>query len=430
MPRKSQGSNRVVNFFKKWKRFGPGIITGAADDDPSGIATYSQAGAQYGLQLLWLSLLTLPLMYIVQEMCARLGMVTGKGIAENIRQNYSRPILSPIIILLFAANTFNIGANLAAMAASFRLLVPQINFTICVIAFTALCTLLQIFTSYKTYFKYLKYLTLALFSYIITGFMIKPDWSEVLISAFTPSITFNKNQLILICAIFGTSISPYLFFWQTAHEIEEKIEKGKKTIKARARSSQKAISGMRLDVLFGMTISNIIMFFIIMVCGSTLFKHGITNVTSAADAASALKPFAGRGAELLFTAGIIGTGLLSIPVLAGSSGYAIAEFFYLKEGLYRKCREAKGFYGVISLSMVIAIGIALSGMNPIKALIYSAVANGVLAPIVLFFIVSLTRNRDIMGKFRNNILKTILGWVVIIVMSISGGAAIVALFIK
>ncbi len=430
MSKKSQDSSSIANFFKKWKRLGPGIVTGAADDDPSGIATYSQTGAQYGLQLLWLSLLTLPLMYVVQEMCARLGMVTGKGIAENIRQYYSRPILFPIIILLFAANTFNIAADLAAMAASFRLIVPQINLITCVIAFTTLSTFLQVFTSYKTYSKYLKYLALVLISYVITGFKIKPDWAEVLSSTFIPSITFNKNQLILICAIFGTTISPYLFFWQTAQEIEEKIEKGSKPLKAKKNKSKKEMNTMRFDVLLGMFISNIIMFFIIVVCGSTLFKHGITDIKSAADAASALKPFAGPSAELIFTIGIIGTGLLSIPVLAGSSAYAVAEFFYLKEGLYKKCREAKGFYGVISLSMIIAIGIALSGINPIKALIYSAVANAILAPIVLFFIISMTKNPGIMGKFRNNVLKSSLGWVLLIIMSVSGFAAIIALFIK
>lgn len=430
MSSKRQSSNNILGFFKKWKKLGPGLVTGTADDDPAGIATYSQAGAQYNFQLLWLSLLTLPLMYIAQEMCARLGMVTGKGIAENIRQHYSRRILFPIVILLFLANTFNIGADLAAMAASFQLLIPQINFIIYVIAFTAICTLLQILTSYQTYSKYLKYLTLVLFSYIITGVMVKPDWAKVLIDTLIPTLTFNKDQLILICAILGTTISPYLFFWQAAQEIEEKIKQGKKTIKARSHNNRKEIKGMQFDVLVGMVVSNIIMFFIIVVGGATLFHHGITQIESAADAASALRPLAGPWAELLFTTGIIGTGLLAIPVLAGSSAYAIGEFFYFKTGLYRKWVSAKGFYSIILLSMLIAIGIAFSGINPIKALIYSAVANAILAPVVLFFIISLTKNVQIMGKFRNNIGRTLTGWLLLIIMAISGCAAIISLFIK
>ena len=299
---------------------GPGLTTGAADDDPSGIATYSQTGAQYGFQLLWLSLFSFPLMAVVQEMCARIGLVTGEGLAANIRRYYSKKVLYLCTSLLFVANTFNLGADLGAMAKVTQLLVPGVAFVILVTFFALVSLLLQIFTTYARYAKYLKYLTLILLSYVLTAFMINLDWSHIVLSALVPSISFSRSQLLLICAILGTTISPYLFFWQTSQEVEEEILRGKETLELRQeKTTKKEIRRMRTDVWSGMFFSNLIMFFIIVVCAATLAAHGITNIGTADQAAAALRPLAGEGAYLLFALGIIGTGMLAIPTLAGLS---------------------------------------------------------------------------------------------------------------
>ncbi len=412
-----------------WNNLGPGLTTGASDDDPSGIATYSQTGAQYGFQLIWLSAFTFPLMAIVQEMCARIGMVTGKGLAANIRTHYSKTLLYIATFFLVAANVFNIGADLGAMAQGAQLLHPGMNFAFLVIGFGVLSLLLQVFTTYARYAKYLKYLALVLLSYVISALFIDLNWSEVLRHTVVPSITFSKSQIFLICAILGTTISPYLFFWQTSQEVEEEILKGHDTVAQRQHSVHpKDIKRMRIDVWTGMFVSNLVMFFIIAACAATLYKHGITDINSAADAASALRPFAGNLAYVLFAIGIIGTGMLAIPVLAGSASYAVSESLGWKFGLYRKLKNAYAFYGVIILAMIVGIGLNFIGLDPIKALIYSAVANGLVAPIILFFIVSLSSNKQIMGKHRNKRFVTWLGWLVTGAMVIAGIAVIASLF--
>lgn len=411
-----------------WKKLGPGLTTGAADDDPSGIATYSQAGAQYGFGLLWLAAFTYPLMAVIQEMCARIGLVTGRGLAANIRTHFPRKILYISTLLLFAANTFNIGADLGVMAKTLQLLNPSWNFAFLIIAITTLLLGFQIFIPYKRYAKYLKWLALVLFAYVASALLANIDWGNVLKHAIIPTITFDKDQFLIICAILGTTISPYLFFWQSSQEVEDEISQGKTTLVERQVTNKKQINGMRIDIWSGMFFSNLVMFFIIAACGAILFPHGITNIDSAAQAAEALRPFAGDWAYFLFTLGILGTGMLAIPVLAGSSSYAISESFKWHEGLSKKLKSAYAFYGIIIISMIIGLCINFIGLNPIKVLIYSAVANGIVAPLVLIPIVIISSNKKIMGIWANKPLTKIIGWIVIAVMSVSGIAAILSFF--
>jgi NRAMP (natural resistance-associated macrophage protein)-like metal ion transporter len=412
-----------------WYMLGPGLTTGASDDDPSGIATYSQTGAQFGFSMLWLSLWTFPLMSVVQEMCARIGLVTGRGLAGNIRAYYSRRVLRFCTLLLFAANAFNIGADLGAMAKGVQLLNPRLNFSALVVAFAIISLLLQIFTPYVRYAKYLKWLALVLLSYVISTVLAHINWGTALHDTIMPHIRFDKESLLLITAILGTTISPYLFFWQTSQEVEEQILQGKTTLRERQGATAPAdVKSMRIDVWSGMLLSNMVMFFIIAACGGVLFPHGITHITSAAQAAEALKPFAGNATYFLFAIGIIGTGLLAIPVLAGSSSYAIAESLGWREGLYRGLNQAYAFYGIIIISMLVGLGLNFIGLDPIKALIYSAVANGFVAPFILFFIVKLSSNKHVMGHWRNRPFTTVIGWTTTFVMAAAGIAALVTLF--
>lgn len=421
------GGKMLAKTKNYWHMLGPGLTTGASDDDPSGIATYSQAGAQYGFGLLWLSLATFPLMSLVQEMCARIGLVTGRGLAGNIRLHFPRRLLFLCALLLFAANAFNIGADLGAMAKAVQLLHPKFTFTSLVLFFTVASLGIQIFSNYARYARYLKWLAIVLLAYVASALLAHLNWGQVIHRAFIPSISFQKDQIFLICAILGTTISPYLFFWQTSQEIEEEILAGKKSVSARRGSNTKEMRTMRIDVWSGMLLSNLVMFFIIASCGAILFPHGITTITSAAQAAEALRPFAGNATYALFAIGIIGTGLLAIPVLAGSSSYALSEAFRWKEGLYRPLRQAHAFYGVIIISMLVGLGMNFIGLDPIKALIYSAVANGVVAPVVLCFVVLMSSNKKIMGRWVNKRAVTWLGWLVIAIMSAAGLAAIISL---
>lgn len=421
------GQNPIRRARNFWFLLGPGLTTGASDDDPSGIATYSQAGAQYGFGLIWMSLATFPLMAIVQEMCARIGLVTGRGLAGNIRRHFSRRVLYVSTLLLFAANAFNIGADIGAMAAATQLVLPQLSFTVLVVGFTFFMMGLQIFTPYVRYARYLKYLALVLLAYILSAILAHPQWSDVLHNTFVPSLQLGKDQIFLICAILGTTISPYLFFWQTSQEVEEEIAVGQTTIKSRMGSDASAMKKMRIDVWSGMFLSNLVMFFIIAACGSVLFANGMTNITSAAQAAQALRPFAGDATYYLFAVGIVGTGLLAIPVLAGSSSYAISEALGRRQGLNNKLKDAYTFYGVIIISMLIGLGINFLGINPIKALIYSAVANGIVAPVVLTLILLLANDKHIMGEWVNGRVVKTIGWGVVTLMTCAGAAAIFSL---
>jgi NRAMP (natural resistance-associated macrophage protein)-like metal ion transporter len=411
-----------------WHMLGPGLTTGAADDDCSGVATYSQAGARYGFQWLWIAPLTFPLMAVTQEMCARIGMVTGEGLAANIRKHFPRWVLYTATTLLFAANTFNLGADLGAMAEATKLIFPSLDFSFLVVMFAMVSLMAQIFTTYQKYSKYLKYLALTLLSYVATMLIVKANWSEIFYSTFIPTFDFSKEGILLVTGVLGTTISPYLFFWQTSQEIEEEIMNGKTSIKSRLGATKEEISHMRADVWSGMFLSNMVMFAIIATCGATLHASGITNIETAAQAAAALKPLAGETAYLLFALGIIATGLLAIPVLAGGISYALAESFHWQEGLYKQLEKAKAFYGVIIISMVVGLLINFTGLDPIKALVYSAIANGVVAPIVLVLIVLLSSNRKIMGQWANGRYTNIVGWLVTALMVVAGVATIWSIF--
>ncbi|MCL5410657.1 MAG: Nramp family divalent metal transporter [Patescibacteria group bacterium] len=414
-----------------WEKLGPGLTTGAADDDCSGIATYSQQGAKYGFQLNWLALLTFPLMAGVQEMCARIGLVTGRGLAANIKRYFPKWVLIASTLLLFGANVFNIGADIGAMAESARLLLPSLSFTQLTIAFTIITLGLQIFISYKTYSKYLKYLSFALLAYVFTAFIpsVAMDWRAAFKGLVLPSLSLSKEQIILICGILGTTISPYLFFWQGSQEIEEQTEKGNVTIKSRQENiNQDQIKRMKTDVWSGMFYSNLVMFFIVSVCAAVLNKNGLTNIATAADAANTLRPIAGNNAYLLFAVGIIGIGLLAIPILAGGISYALSETFNWKEGLYHKLKEASAFYGVIIIATLIGLALNFIGLDPIKALIYSAVANGLAAPLLLVVIVLISSNKSVMGEYASGIGSKILGWLCVALMTIAGLATIYSFF--
>jgi len=411
-----------------WEMLGPGLTTGGADDDPTAIATASQAGARYGFQLIWLNLFVYPFMAVVQEMCARIGIVSGRGLAANIRREYPMGALYAITALLFFANTINIAADLGAMAAGARLLFPSIAPELFVLGFALISLMLEIFTSYARYAKFLKYLTLTLFSYVIVALVAHLNWSEVLYHTFVPSLTFSRDQIFLVCAILGTTISPYLFFWQTSQEVEEEILHGETTVRERQRQvSEQSIRRMRTDVWSGMAFSNIIVFFIFAAAAGTLYVNGVTDIATADQAALALKPF-GQFAFILFAFGIIGTGLLAVPVLAGSTAYALAESFGWKYGLYRKLKQARAFYATIFISMLIGIVANFVHIDPIRGLIYAAVANGIIAPFILFFVVRLSGNKRIMGKYTNSSLVSIIGWATIGVMALSGIAAIATMF--
>ena len=410
-----------------WRKLGPGLTTGAADDDPSGIGTYSQTGSAYGYQFLWLSVVTFPFMALVQEMCARIGLVTGQGLAANIKQHFSRKVLTVATILLFSANVFNIGADLGAMAKAMQLLAPSIPFALLISLFTVLCVVLQVFVSYARYAHFLKWLTLALLAYVASAFLVDIDWGQVLAHAFIPRVELNKDMLLLVTAVLGTTISPYLFFWQTSQEVEDEISKGRNTREERIGATEEEIHEMHIDVWSGMFFSNLVMFFIIATCAATLHATGITDITSAEQAALALRPIAGEYAYLLFAIGIIATGLLAIPVLAGGASYAISESFGWKEGLYRKPKEAYAFYGVIVLAMLCGFGLNFIGLDPMKALLYSAMANGIVAPLVLFFIVKLSGSVEVMGNRANSSFSTFLGWVVVGAMTATALATLYVL---
>ena len=417
--------NKIKN---TWKMLGPGLITGAADDDPSGVATYSQAGAVYGFKFLWLAPLSFPLMAIIQEMCARIGLVTGRGLSDIMREKFPKVFLYIAVFLLFVANSFNIGADLGAMAEASMLILPHIPFIVYAILFTLISVLLQILIPYKTYVSYIKYLTLALFAYIITGFIIDMPWIQVFQDAVIPQMSFSYDEILLVCAILGTTISPYLFFWAPSQEVEEEINDGNDTIEKRVNSVDEThVRRMRGDVWFGMFFSNLVMFFIIAVCAATLNMNGITEINTARDAAEALRPIAGDFTYYLFTLGILGTGLLAIPVLAGSSAYALSELFKKEEGLYKTFKEAEFFYVSIAVSVVIGFIMNLTGIDAMKTLFYSAVLNGVVAPIMIVFILLIARDSTIMGKWVNTRTQNIIGWIVCVLMFGVGALALMGL---
>ncbi|MDQ5900900.1 MAG: hypothetical protein QG600_478 [Patescibacteria group bacterium] len=408
---------KIKKFFKS---LGPGFITGAADDDPSGIGTYAQTGAQFGYSQLWTSLFSFPFMSAIQEMCGRIGMVTGHGLAGVISKHYARPVLYFCVLILFIANTVNIGANLGAMASSMQLLF-NVPFYLLLIVMTVLTVLLEVFVPYPLYARFLKYLTLSLFAYIATALVIKQDWGIILSSTFIPHFSFEKEYLFNIIAILGTTISPYLFFWQADQEVEEEVatHRIRSFGKGVPRVTKKDLRDMRLDTFVGMFFSNIVMFFIMVTAASTLHANNIFNISSPTEAAQALRPFAGDFAYILFAAGIIGTGLLAVPILAGSASYALSESFGWKAGLNQKFKKAHAFYGVIALATFGGLLVNVTSIEPFQMLYYTAVLNGIMAPPLMIMIVLIANNKRIMGKHTNSLLSNILGILIIVLMAIA-----------
>jgi len=407
----------------KIKRFlkilGPGLITGASDDDPSGIATYSQAGAKFGLATLWTALITFPLMTALQEMCARIGIVTSQGLTTNIRNNYPRSILYLMILFTFPAVILNIGADIAGMGAVGNLIFPSIPSYFFTIAFTGVLIVLIIYLPYKKISAILKYLCVFLLLYLVVPFLAKQDWGEIAKHTFIPSIKFNKDFISILVAILGTTISPYLFFWQATMEVEDIKHK-----KRRLMVDKKMIHKMDMDVDFGMFFSNLVMYFIILTTGTVLFKGGITEINSVEQAAKALEPLAGKLSYLLFALGIIGTGLLAIPVLTGCLSYMLSETFNWNGGLDKKYYEAKPFYWVIIISLLIGLAINYIGINPVQALLYTAILYGVTSPVLITVILHISNNKKIMGEYANSKLSNILGAIALLLMTASAALLI------
>lgn len=417
---------REVNLAKSRKHYGkfgrfvrvlgPGVVTGAADDDPSGIATYSQAGAMYGYGLLWLFPIMYPLLLAVQESCARIGAVTGDGLAAILKKHYSRKVLYGAVGLVVVANTVNIGSDLAAMAATTQLLFPDLPYVGLAIFFAIVCVVLQITVPYKTYARILKWLAIALFAYPVTAFLVGQPWHEVLLRTFVPNIEITKETIYIIVGILGTTISPYLFFWNTSEVVEDEVETRRIKIssgKGIPRISKRFIRNIRIDNVAGMTLASVSAWFIVIACASVLNTHGITQIDNAQDAAAALEPLvqgfpnSGLIAKILFSVGIIGIGLLAVPVLAGSSSYAISEALGFREGLYRKFNKAKRFYGIIALATLAGLVINFIGINPFQALIFTAVFNAVATVPLLWMIYRVGNNPEVMGNYKNSRLSNI-----------------------
>lgn len=402
-----------------WKLLGPGLVTGASDDDPSGIATYSQAGAAYGLSTLWTSIVAFPLMASIQQMCARIGLVTSQGLTGTLKKHYPRPILYLMLLFSFPAIVMNIGADIAGMGAVGNLLFPSINATYFSVIFTILLLGLIIYLPYVKIAAALKYLCIVMLVYFIVPFLYKQDFKEILQSTFIPTIKFDKDFMAILVGILGTTISPYLFFWQASVEVEEM-----KHQKKHLMVNKKIIHDVEQDVDFGMTFSGFVMYFIILTTGTVLFKGGVHQIDTVEQAASALKPLAGNMAYLLFAIGIIGTGLIAIPVLSGSVSYIFAETFGWEQGLDKKFHEAKPFYVIIALSLILGLSLNYIGISPIKALLYTAILYGLTAPVLIAIILHISNNKKIMGKFVNDRKTNIIGFAALIIMTVAAGILI------
>lgn len=409
---------KIKTFLKK---LGPGIITGASDDDPSGIATYSQTGAMFGYNQLWLSPISCIFAAAIQEMCGRIGLVTGKGLTGVMRENYPKWVSYLAISLLFIANTINIGADLGAMAASAQMIFG-LPFIYWILFMTAFTLILEIFVDYKQYSKILMGLTFSLFAYYATAFMIHQNWGAILQHSLIPTIAFSGDFVLNIVAFLGTTISPYLFFWQADEEVEKEIVdhkiKGIGIGKPRIYSGD--VKGMEVDTVLGMVYTALSAFMIMLTTAGTLHVTGITTINSAPEAAQALRPLAGDFAYLLFATGIIGTGLLGVPVLAGSSSYAVSEFIGWNTGLGKKLKEAHGFYGVITIATIVGLLINFIGIDPMRALYYSAAINGLMAPPLMLIILFLGNNKKVMGKYTNGLLGNITGVIATLIMGAAG----------
>ena len=405
-------------------RLGPGLITGASDDDPSGIATYTQAGAALGYATLWTAIVTLPLMIVVQHICAKIGMVSGRGLAGVLHKFYPRWLLYPAVLGLVIANTINAGADIAAISAAINMFVP-IPIWAMVVPIAVAILIVQIWGSYRMIVKIFKWLTLTLFAYVIAAFLAHPNWSEVIQATFLPQIQFSSQYLTTIVAILGTTISPYLFFWEASEEVEDEKAEGRHSVGQRRGATNAEIRKEKIDTITGMLFCNVVFYFVIVSAGATLHVTGQTNIQSATDAAQALRPLAGDLATVLFAIGLIGAGLLAVPVLTGAAAYAVAETFGWRSGLDEKPRHAKKFYAVIAASTLVGVAIDFLGINPISALFWTAVINGVVAPPLLVVVMLVANNKKVMGERTNGIFTNIVGWLAAAVMF----AAAIAMFL-
>lgn len=423
---------------KIFSALGPGIVTGASDDDPSGIATYSQAGAKYGLATLWTVLVTFPLMAAIQEICARIGLVTSVGLTTTLRQHYSRPVLYLMILFSVPAIILNIGADIAGMGAVAHLIFPEVHAIVFSVIFTAILLFFIIYLPYSKFVAVLKYLCLTLLLYIIVPFFTQPDWGAVMKATFIPTIKWDKDFIGMLVAILGTTISPYLFFWQTAMEAEDvkdvkrqiMVNKRLVNLNGERKSSEEKkkresrmmgllIKKMGLDVNLGMLLSNLIMFFTILATGTALYSQGIRQIDTVEQAAKALEPVAGKASYLLFALGVIGTGFLAIPVLSGSLSYIISETFGWKGSLDKKFNQAKPFYGIIVVSVIIGLLMNYIGISPVDALLYTAILYGLTSPVIIAILLHIANNKKIMGSYTNGRLSNILGVTTFLVMALS-----------
>ena len=398
------------------KSLGPGLVTGASDDDPSGIATYSQAGAQFGYRMLWTMVLIYPFMVAIQEISALIGRVTGRGIAGNMRRHYSKWVAYPVVLLLLVANTINLAADINALGAAVQLVVggpAQVYGALLAL----ISVVLEIRVSYVRYSHVLKWLTLSLFAYVATVFAVHIDWGAVLQGCLVPHFTSDAKFLVMLIALLGTTISPYLFFWQSSAEAEEvKNNDGQKSLRHAPQQAPAQIRRIQSDTYVGMAASNIISLFIMVTVAATLHAQGVTEIDTAAQAAEALRPLAGRLAFLLFTLGIVGTGMLALPVLAGSAAYAVGETLRWPTGLERRARDAKGFYSVIAIATLVAVAMNFTRLDPIKALFWTAVINGVIAVPLMVVMMFMTTNRKVMGQFTLSPLLHVAGWLATAIM--------------
>jgi Mn2+/Fe2+ NRAMP family transporter len=416
--------NRLRRFFGI---LGPGLITGASDDDPSGIATYSQAGAQLGPGALWFAPFQYPLLTVIQEMCARIGLVTGGGLGNAIKKQFSSKTIIPITTLLLIANTINIGVDIGAMAAATNLVFSQIPIFAAALGFTVFVVAAEIFLPYKKYVKILKFLTFSLLAYVATAAIVGGNIEQIFTSSVIPHIELNAKFAMIFVALFGTTLSPYLFFWQTSEEAEEDVAKNKITEidQGEPKITRREVKAMRIDVAAGMAFSQIIMWFIILTSAGTLYQNGITNIATADDAAKALEPLvhsfpnSGQISKIVFALGIIGTGLLAIPVLAGSSAYALADGFGWKQGLSKKFRQAKAFYLSITVSTGVGLLINFANIEPITALVYAAILNGVISVPILFVILRTANNKQLLHNNTNGKISNIVGWFTFCLMALS-----------
>jgi NRAMP (natural resistance-associated macrophage protein)-like metal ion transporter len=407
---------------------GPGLITGVADDDPSGISTYTVTGAAHGYQLLWMSLVTFPMNYAVQSACARIGLVTGRGLADAIEARFGRRMLAPVVLLLLIANVVNIGADIRAIAAVIDML-TGIPAAALLVPVGGAIALTEIVVPYAEFARYLKLLTLVILAYVFAAAVAEPDWSLALTSTVVPKVSLDQAMIATVVAILGTTISPYLFFWQASEEVEEEHEHGIDAVRLTRPAMRDLLRAARFDVATGMTMANVGFYFVVLTSAATLHTAGQTNIDTAAQAAEALEPLAGRAASLVFAVGIIGTGLLAVPVLAGSAAYATAELFDWREGLSNRFRRAPQFYGVIALAMLVGAALSFVGISEIEALFAAAIVNGLIAPILIFVIMTLARDKRLLGEHTSGRGVEVTGWLTAIAMTAAAVAFFAALLV-